>query len=322
MVSVVPVPVNADNYAYLLLTDKAKGLCAAVDPGRARQGYPGCKGEGMDGRHDSNCGNVDLVNILAPKTIPVYGGDDRIPALSFKVSDKKAFTLGDLTITPYFTVCHTRGSVSYFVTTPDSPEKAVFTGDTLFIAGCGRFFEGTPEEMHTSLNTILAALPEETQVFCGHEYTASNLRFAVTVDPDNLEVKEKLEWSKDGKVTVPSTIGEEKRINPFMRVGVASVQDAIGGERDPVAVMAKLLIRFPSVTVILANSSTTLSISLLAIAPLANGASNATVSPPFKDVFHSYAVGFAKMSFSSATLTLARYPSLPWKQNFTFWFLP
>ncbi|KAJ3029189.1 UNVERIFIED_CONTAM: hypothetical protein HDU68_012776 [Siphonaria sp. JEL0065] len=240
MVSVVPVPVNADNYAYLLLTDKAKGLCAAVDPAEPDKVLAAAKERGWTvdtiltthHHHDHSGGNEELVKLLAPTTTPVYGGDDRIPALTFKVADKQQFTLGDLTITP--------GSVSYFVTSNQSTEKAVFTGDTLFIAGCGRFFEGTPEEMDTSLNKILAALSDDTQVFCGHEYTASNLRFAITVDPENAELKRKLEWANATKVTVPSTIGEEKRINPFMRVGVASVQDAIGGVRDTVAVMAKL----------------------------------------------------------------------------------
>ncbi|TPX67320.1 hydroxyacylglutathione hydrolase [Chytriomyces confervae] len=175
-----------------------------------------------------------------PEQVPVFGGDDRIPSMTHKVTDKSVFKLGQVEITPFFTVCHTRGSVSYFVTTPESSEKAVFTGDTVFVGGCGRFFEETAEEMHNSLNTILASLPDETSVYCGHEYTASNLSFAASIEPENREIAAKLAWAKSVSCTVPSTLGEEKRINPFMRVGVEQVRQACEGLLDPVEVMAAL----------------------------------------------------------------------------------
>src|ERR1044071_4872562 len=82
-------------------------------------------------------------------------------------------------------------------------------GDTLFIGGCGRFFEGTAEQMHNSLNNILAKLPENTKVYCGHEYTESNLKFAKSVEPDNEFLQQKFQWAKGNKQTVPSTIGDE-----------------------------------------------------------------------------------------------------------------
>ncbi|KAJ3409043.1 hydroxyacylglutathione hydrolase [Chytriomyces confervae] len=245
---VVPVAVNADNYAYLLQTDAAKGLCAAVDPCEpdkviAKATQLGWRIEAVLTTHhhaDHSGGNSDLVRLLSPEQIPVFGGDDRIPSMTHKVTDKSAFKLGQVEITPFFTVCHTRGSVSYYVTTPESSEKAVFTGDTLFVGGCGRFFEGTAEEMHKSLNTILGSLPDETSVYCGHEYTASNLSFAASIEPENREIATKLAWAKSVPCTVPSTLGEEKRINPFMRVGIEQVRQACGGLLDPVAVMAAL----------------------------------------------------------------------------------
>ncbi|ORY29253.1 Metallo-hydrolase/oxidoreductase, partial [Rhizoclosmatium globosum] len=175
--------------------------------------------------HDHSGGNEDLVRLLGGNT-PVYGGDDRIPALTHKVEDRAAFKLGTLDVTPLFTVCHTRGSVSFNVKT--ATESAVFTGDTLFIAGCGRFFEGTPQEMHTSLNEILGKLDNNTLVYCGHEYTQSNLRFAASIEPTNQDIKNKLEWAQNNPVTVPSSIGEEKKINPFMRVAEPSVQQVVG----------------------------------------------------------------------------------------------
>ncbi|KAI8610850.1 hydroxyacylglutathione hydrolase [Chytriomyces sp. MP71] len=244
--NVVPVRVNADNYAYLIQT--AADEAAAVDPCEPDKLMKVAKQRGwritsvLTTHHhlDHSGGNEDMVRLLADPSLKVYGGDDRIPALNAKVQDKAAFTLGKLNVVPYFTVCHTRGSVSYFVTSPSTSDKAIFTGDTLFVAGCGRFFEGTPQEMHTSLNTILGALPDDTQVYCGHEYTASNLRFAASVEPDNKEILDKLEWAKATECTVPSSIGEEKRINPFMRVGVAAVQKAAGGLTDAVEVMGKL----------------------------------------------------------------------------------
>jgi hydroxyacylglutathione hydrolase len=98
--------------------------------------------------------------------------------------------------------------------------NAVFTGDTLFIAGCGRVFEGKAQTMVDSL-AKLAALPDLTQVYCGHEYTEKNLRFALTLEPNNGVLKSKFEWARalrsEGRFTIPSTIGEEKLINPFLR---------------------------------------------------------------------------------------------------------
>jgi hydroxyacylglutathione hydrolase len=104
----------------------------------------------------------------------------------------------------------------------------VFTGDTLFLGGCGRFFEGTAEQMYSALVEKLSKLDDDTKVFCGHEYSLQNLKYGNHVEPDNVTIQEKIEWSKAkreaGEPTVPSTIAEEKLINPFMRVCVESVQ--------------------------------------------------------------------------------------------------
>ena len=110
---------------------------------------------------------------------------------------------------------HTLGAVGYVV------EDAVFTGDTLFVGGCGRLFEGTPAQMYESLSGKLGRLPAATRVYCGHEYTVSNLRFAVHAEPDNRAAADKLvvaqAMRERGEPTVPSTIGEELAQNPFMR---------------------------------------------------------------------------------------------------------
>ncbi|KAJ3064870.1 hypothetical protein HDU98_011766 [Podochytrium sp. JEL0797] len=242
--NIVPVRVNSDNYAYLLLTNSALKHCTAVDPSEPTKVQQAAQDLGwtitslLTTHHhwDHSNGNEELAQAVGP-SLKVFGFDERIPALTHRVADKTPFALDEVTVTPLFTACHTKGSVSFLV--EQDGDKAVFTGDTLFIAGCGRFFEGTPQEMHTSLNVILASLPDDTKVFCGHEYTQSNLRFALSVEPHNEDIKAKLAWCDANPVTVPSTIGQEKRINPFMRVQVADVQKAVGSQ-DPVVVMEKL----------------------------------------------------------------------------------
>jgi hydroxyacylglutathione hydrolase len=118
---------------------------------------------------------------------------------------------------------------------------AVFTGDTLFISGCGRFFEGNAEQMNHALNNVLLSLPPETRVYCGHEYTVANLKFAHQVEPQNAAVVNKLHWAEQQRAknapTVPSTIREEITYNPFMRVSQHSVQEHARTVGNPIETM-------------------------------------------------------------------------------------
>lgn len=128
-----------------------------------------------------------------------------------------------------FTPCHTTGHICYYVTSSNEAiTPCVFTGDTLFISGCGRFFEGNAEQMHHALIDILSKLPEKTQVYCGHEYSVSNLKFSLHVEPDNEVTIEKLKWAIDQRAknlrTIPSTIGDEMKFNPFMRVNLDKIK--------------------------------------------------------------------------------------------------
>jgi hydroxyacylglutathione hydrolase len=140
----------------------------------------------------------------------------------------------DLMGTP-FTVMevpgHTAGHIAW-VGEPAQQAPLLFCGDTLFSAGCGRLFEGTAEQMHQSLQA-LAELPDNTRVCCAHEYTLSNLRFAAVIEPNNPDIAAHtalcLEWRQQGKPTLPSTIGLEKRINPFLRIQVPAVMAAVMG---------------------------------------------------------------------------------------------
>jgi hydroxyacylglutathione hydrolase len=169
--------------------------------------------------------------------VPIYGGSNQIPALTKLVKDKDEFTLGKNTLIRYLllgseptcadpsprclaTPCHTQDSICYYATDiiDKSQPGVVFTGDTLFIAGCGRFFEGSAEEMDRAL-TYLGTLPDDTIVHNGHEYTAGNLAFAKSVDPDNDAVKRLDDLVKQNSITTGlTTMKDEKQWNVFMRL--------------------------------------------------------------------------------------------------------
>ena len=233
---VVAVPCWEDNYAYLLIDEK-NGVAGAVDPVEPEKVI--AQAEKLKVKivsvltthhhQDHSGGNVNMVK--ERPGIKVYGGDDRIPALTDKVGDGDQFTIGDLNVKIFFTPCHTKGHVLYYVTSSSNETGVIFTGDTLFIAGCGRFFEGEPKQMNYALNQVIANLPGGTQVYCGHEYTVTNLKFAKTIEPENKDILDKLEWAQKKRAnqefTIPSTIDEELKTNPFMRVTKSSVVKGI-----------------------------------------------------------------------------------------------
>lgn len=122
----------------------------------------------------------------------MYGGDDRIGALTDKVKQNDEIRLGNLTIRCLFTPCHTTGHICYYIDSPKG-QRAVFTGDTLFQGGCGRFFEGTATDMHAALLGQLSKLPDDTNVYCGHEYSLQNLAFGKYVEPNNQDILKRIE---------------------------------------------------------------------------------------------------------------------------------
>lgn len=242
------LPALEDNYMYLLV-DAATSEAAIVDPVQPDDVLAAVKEEGvklttvLTTHHhwDHAGGNEELVKKVPGLT--VFGGDDRIGALTREVKHEEEFKLGQLSVKALSTPCHTSGHICYYVHSSDLKTKLVFTGDTLFVANCGKFFEGTAEQMYNALCKVLSSLPEDTEVFCGHEYTVKSLSFALAVEPHNKNTQDKLEWAeqqrKEQRPTVPSTIGQELSYNPFMRVGVPSVQ-AFTGTSDPIATMASL----------------------------------------------------------------------------------
>ncbi|XP_068243143.1 hydroxyacylglutathione hydrolase, mitochondrial isoform X1 [Palaemon carinicauda] len=244
------LPALSDNYMYLLMDEKTKEA-AIVDPVEPKTVLAAVEETGanlttvLTTHHhwDHAGGNKQLVSLF-DKPLKVLGGDDRIEALTQKVTHGDSFKVGSLNVECLFTPCHTQGHICYSVTSSEPDHKpAVFTGDTLFLGGCGKFFEGNAVEMHRALIEVLGSLPDHTLVYCGHEYAMQNLRFGSHIEPDNVDIQEKLDWVKDqrekGLPSVPSTIGEEKRINPFMRVTEAPVQQH-AGTTEPVATMAAI----------------------------------------------------------------------------------
>eukprot|EP00899_Mesostigma_viride_P025367 jgi/Mesvir1/6014/Mv24162-RA.1 len=194
----------------------------------------------MAGR-DHAGGNETMAASLPGVTI-VGGTLDKVPACTKPVQHGDTFTLASsLEVTCLHTPCHTGGHICYYVTDKRTPNEpgAVFTGDTLFVAGCGRFFEGSPADMDHALNGVLAKLPPDTLVYCGHEYSKKNLEFARTVDADNTAVHEKLAWVveqlRGGRPTVPSTMGQELTYNPFLRVREPALKShSAGSQRESV----------------------------------------------------------------------------------------
>ncbi|KAF9820171.1 hypothetical protein IEO21_01604 [Rhodonia placenta] len=241
---VIPVPVRDDNYAYLLV-DEASNKAAAVDPydvpkvqaAADKAGVEIVAGITTHHHHDHSGGN----EATAYPGVPIYGGSDKVPALTKLVKDKDEFTVGSsVNVKCLATPCHTQDSICYYVTSSSSSHPGgVFTGDTLFIAGCGRFFEGTADEMHAALS-YLGTLPAQTVVYNGHEYTAGNVAFAKSVDAENPALK-RLDGivSANKIVTGLTTIADEKEWNPFMRLNTAPIQSATGASSDS-AVMDKL----------------------------------------------------------------------------------
>lgn len=231
MIDVTPIRAFSDNYIWLIRGPRDPSLAVVVDPGDAGPVNEALERMGLElhsilvtHHHPDHVGG--LRRLVGQHDVRVYGpGRERLPVEPEALEDGATVEIGPLGL--HFSVMavpgHTIGHIAYH------GHGALFCGDTLFSAGCGRLFEGTPAQMLASLDRI-AALPDETLVYCAHEYTLGNLRFAATVEPENPDVEQRLaevEELRAGDVTtLPSQLGTERSINPFLRCREPAVRAA------------------------------------------------------------------------------------------------
>jgi hydroxyacylglutathione hydrolase len=238
---------RGDNYG-VLIHDPAAGLTASIDapqerPIRAKLAEKNWKLDRIFTTHhhgDHVEANLPLKAAFGCTIVGPAGEADQIPGVDEPVKGGDTFTFGAFEVRVIDTPGHTIGHISYWL-----PAAGVaFVADTLFSLGCGRLFEGTPEMMWDSL-LKLRALPDETSIYCGHEYTEANARFALTIEPDNPELVARAEevkrLSTAGQPTLPTTIGREKATNPFLRADTPGMGARLGmANADPAAIFAEI----------------------------------------------------------------------------------
>lgn len=228
------VPCLSDNYAWII-HDASTSSTAVVDPAESGPVLDVLKKNGWNLSHvfnthhhaDHTGANVALKKRFGCEIVGPRADRDRIPGIDVELKDGDVYKFGDLDVLCLDTPGHTRGHVTYYI----AAAKALFPGDTLFAMGCGRLFEGTPEQMWNSLSKFLD-LPEDTRVYCAHEYTQSNARFAMFIDKENEDLQDRKARVDEARArnepTIPSLLGEEFKTNPFLRPGDKNIRSTLG----------------------------------------------------------------------------------------------
>ncbi|MGL5803883.1 MAG: hydroxyacylglutathione hydrolase [Xenococcaceae cyanobacterium] len=245
------IPVLSDNYIFLL-HDPLKNVAAVVDPAQAELVLDRLKQLNAEliaifntHHHSDHVGGNKKLRDRFPN-LCVYGGENdrgRIPGQQVFLKEGDRVTFGDFVAEVFFVPGHTRAHIAYYFPPVKEGETGnLFCGDTLFAGGCGRLFEGTPAQMMNSLSK-LRNLPDNTKVWCAHEYTLKNLEFALTVDVNNSQLKTRFDRVKQlrqqGEATVPSLLGVEKQTNPFLRWDTTALQLAVNSQ-DPIQTFSRL----------------------------------------------------------------------------------
>ena len=241
------IPTRSDNYVYLL-RESSSGNAAVIDPSDAE---PVLETLDMFGwnlthilathHHNDHVGGVPEIKektgciVVGPKA-----DRDRIPMIDVEVADGDTFKFCDAEAKIWDVPGHTAGHIAYWF----AESQALFSGDTLFALGCGRVFEGTHEQMYESISKF-SEVPDETWIYCAHEYTSANVKFALHVDPDNAALQayaKQIGQRRDAGVsTIPSLMGVERRTNPFLRAGDPALAKVLGMEgSSPVEVFAEI----------------------------------------------------------------------------------
>ncbi len=224
--TIVPVRAFKDNYIWLMI-DKTAQLAWAIDPGDAKPVLAYLQKEHLQlagilitHHHADHTGGI--IGLLKQwKNIPVYGFSTKsVPQISHVVKENDEISCGSIKLNILEIPGHTLDHIAYY------NDELVFSGDTLFSAGCGRVFEGSHAQMYQSLLKFLQ-LPPHIKLYCGHEYTLQNLKFAAHVEPDNHFIQDKIIAIEailaENNPTLPSTLADEKRVNPFLRCDIDSV---------------------------------------------------------------------------------------------------
>lgn len=241
------IPALKDNYLWLI-REPERNTVAVVDPAEAEPVEAKLKALGWTLTHilnthhhrDHTGGNLALKERWNCTIVGPRADRDRIPGIDLEVGDGETYRFGAETAEVFDIPGHTRGHIAYWFAASD----ALFCGDTIFALGCGRLFEGTPAQMWHSIGK-LRPLPGATRVYCAHEYTQSNARFALTVDGSNPDLVARARdvdaMRARGEATVPSTMAEERATNPFLRADQPALAQAVGlSTSDPVAVFAEI----------------------------------------------------------------------------------
>eukprot|EP00033_Pygsuia_biforma_P002867 GCRY01003162.1.p1 GENE.GCRY01003162.1~~GCRY01003162.1.p1 ORF type:complete len:261 (+),score=40.19 GCRY01003162.1:58-840(+) len=243
---IVPIPIFSDNYSYLFYDEKTK-TGGIIDPSEPEKIIPVIRRYGVKLTHilathhhwDHAGGNTEIIKAFG--NLVVVGGSQQVQGVTKIVKNGDEFKVAGVEVVCKATPCHTLDSISYLFPS----ENCIFTGDTLFGGGCGRFFEGNAEMMYHNMYEVFGKLPDDCEAFCGHEYTYSNLKFAHHILPNSTAISERMNACAHGETTMPTTILLERNTNLFMQVHLDEVKAALGlpTTTSPVQTMTALRAR-------------------------------------------------------------------------------